>query len=222
MFSANVDRWRSSARYWAAWAALRFKVELSESDVLALIYIESKGDPTVVSPTGYRGLGQVGQAALKDYNDRVDPELRVEWPALIDADRGNDQIRVVAWHMARGRSIVSSWSMADAASNAARWADVRYAWGGGHLKSAVASFIGAHGHRPTFAELAAELPDAGAPNVAPWRHANLLVELSSKDSGIGLELPTSKKKMMLQVVVGAAAFMGLALVAIGIARLVSR
>lgn len=228
MFSQAVERWRGHARKWSAWASALYHQDLNESDVLALITIESAGDPTVTSKTGYRGLGQIGSAALTDYNNGVQGSLAVDYDWLLDADHAEDQVRVVAWHMARGRSIVETWPMADAVSNRARWADARYAWGGGNVKKAVAAFTAKHGREPTFGELAVELPDAGKPNVRPWHHADRLVELAAADTGRGSVVAEKKTEVVGPAVVGGLALAvvagatllagGLALAAVGLWR----
>jgi len=182
MFAPTVERWRSSARTWAAWAAARYGVALDESDLLALVSRESGGNPTAVSSTGYRGLGQVGTAALTDYNaSSAGVERPASWADMKDADKGDLQLRVVAWLVANGRKAVSSWSPPDAKSNAHLWADARYAWGGGNLKSAIADYKVTHGRAPTFDELAAALPDAGKPNVRPWVHARAVATAARTD-----------------------------------------
>lgn len=228
MFAPRVERWRASAVKWSAWASDLFKSNLDASDVLALVSHESGGDPTIVSPTGYRGLGQVGRDALADYNNGVPDSLVVDYEWLVDAERGDEQIRVVAWHMARGRDVVSHWAMPDAKSNAARWADVRYAWGGGNLRKSRARFVAAVGHEPTFDQLAAFEPNAGVPNVRPWYHANAIVAAANKDRGYLAEhpiaplAPDSKKKVIAEIALGALALLGVVLTLVGIARIVSK
>lgn len=195
MFAAAVERWRASARKWAAWAVELFHSQLDESDVLALISLESGGDPSIVSKTGYRGLGQIGAAALADYNAGIQDSLTVDYSWLIDPDHADDQIRVIAWHMARGRTIVSGWAMPDARGNSARWADVRYSWGGGNLRAARARYVDAYGAEPTFAALSMFEPDAGGGNVRPWRHANELVSRAASDRGSPVvDVDSSEKK----------------------------
>lgn len=225
-FDSNVSRWRPSAERWAAWASARYHTALDASDVLALISLESDGDPTAVSRTGYRGLGQIGSAALTDFNNGVEPEFSVDWEWLIDGTRADDQIRVIAWHMARGRGIVSGWGMPDAHANAARWADARYSWGGGNLKRSIATFEAMRGGKPTFAELAEFEPDAGVPNVRPWLHADRLVARAESDRGSTPSDRGSTPSIAAwggaSVAIGAVAFAGLAMVAIGIARILSR
>lgn len=182
MFAGNVERWRSSARTWAAWAAARFGVALDESDLLALISRESGGSPTAVSSTGYRGLGQVGQSALTDYNaSSAGVERPATWAQMQDADSGDLQLRVTAWLVGNGRKVVSSWSPPDAKSSAHLWGDARYAWGGGNLRSAIADYTEKHGHAPTFDQLALELPDAGKPHVRPWIHARTVEAAARAD-----------------------------------------
>jgi hypothetical protein len=152
----------------------------------------------------------------------VPDSLVVDYSWLVDPSRGDEQIRVIAWHMARGRAIVAGWPMPDAARNAARWADARYAWGGGNLREARARFVVAYGTEPSFDELAAFEPDAGKPNVRPWRHADALVDTAARDRG---EEPTtvietvSKKKVIAEIAIGAAALLALVLVAVGVAKL---
>lgn len=185
MFAAAVERWRISARKWAAWASALYHAPLDESDVLALISIESAGRPDVVSRTGYRGLGQVGAAAVADYNAAVPDSMTVDLEWMDDPSHADEQVRVVAWHMARGRDLVAAWPMPDARANAARWADARYSWGGGNLRSARKRYIAAHGIEPTFPQLAVAEPDAGKPNVRPWHHADRVVQLAESDRATG-------------------------------------
>jgi hypothetical protein len=227
-FPENVERWRGSARRWAQWANDLYHAALDESWILAVVQVESGGDPTIVSPTGYRGLGQVGAAALSDYNNGVADSLAVDWEWLVDADHGDDQIRVVAWHQARGRAIVAGWGMPDAASHAPLWADARYGWGGGHLRRAISDYEAAHGVKPTFDQLAAELPDAGAPNVRPWHHARHVADLAAADGGRGVlavgpiggdtTAPLFTAAAVVPVLIGAGLFLGLTLLAVGIAK----
>lgn len=182
MFAYTVERWRPAARTWAAWAASRYGVALDESDLLALISRESAGNPAAVSATGYRGLGQVGQAALGDYNaSTAGVESPVTWADMIDPAAAGSQIRVIAWLVANGRRIVSTWSPPDARSSAHLWADARYSWGGGHLKSAIGDYQDAHGRPPTFDELAQDIPDAGKPYVRPWVHARAVAAAANAD-----------------------------------------
>jgi hypothetical protein len=189
-FSKQVNQWRDSARKWADYMAKKYGVTLDESDILAVISRESKGDPTAVSKTGYRGLGQVGQAALQDYN-KANPTLHVEYAWLIDPAHGDDQVRVCAWIQAKQRNVVSHQSMPDAKTNAAKWADARYAWGGGNIDDARNTFAAQYGRQPTFDELAAFMPNAGYPNVSPWRHANAVVARSMVDRSRLSKYPAS-------------------------------
>jgi hypothetical protein len=186
-FSAKVERWRDSARKWSAWSSELNHVALDESDVLALINRESGGDPEIVSPTGYRGLGQIGVDALLDYNNAMSEPLQVPLAWLTSAEHGDEQARVIAWHMARGRTLVSAWGMPDAVANAALWSDARYAWGAGNLRKALARFKSSNGRLPTFDELALAEPNAGWSekrqkfNVRPWIHARAIVASALRD-----------------------------------------
>lgn len=178
-FASRVERWRNACRS----AAARYAA-IDESDLLALINHESGGDPTAVSPTGYRGLGQVGTAALTDYNS-ANPSRKHTWNEMKAADGGEKQIDVVAWLVARGRSVVKTWGLPDGDENAAKWADARYSWGGGNLKNAIADYQSTRGSRPTFDQLAAYLPDAGKPNVKPWYHARAVFARAQQDRDTG-------------------------------------
>lgn len=178
-FAANVERWRIAARS----AAARYS-NIDESDLLALINHESGGDPTAVSPTGYRGLGQVGTAALTDYND-ANPTRKHTWNEMMAADGGEAQLAVVAWLVSHGRAVVRAWGLPDGGDNAALWADARYGWGPGNLKNAIADYQADHGRKPTFAQIAEAYPDAGKPNVRPWYHARKVVSRAQQDRDEG-------------------------------------
>lgn len=194
-FPSSVERWRGAARTWSAWAAELNHVALDESDVLALILRESGGNPTIVSPTGYRGLGQIGVAALTDYNNAQSEPYQVPLAWLTDAAHGSEQVRVVAWHLARGRTIVAAWGMPDAVSNAGLWCDARYGWGAGNLRSAIKRFEAANGRLPTFDELAAAEPNAGWSerrqkfNVRPWVHARANQRVAAADRALQKKNP---------------------------------
>jgi hypothetical protein len=195
MFAATVERWRSSAREHAAWAAARYHVALDESDVLAVIRHESTtpacpsgGDPTAVSSTGCRGLGQFAHGTLKDYNGD-NPGHELTWDDMIDPGHADGQIRAIAWCMASSRKVVSSWEMPDAKSAADLWGSVRYGWGGGHLKKAIAGYKADHGHAPTFDQLEASSPAAydesgdGQIDIQPFIYARAIRKLAAKDRG---------------------------------------
>lgn len=184
----EVERWRSSARDHAAWAAAKYGVQLDESDLLALIEHESKGDPTSISHSGCRGLGQFAGATLKDYN-ADNPGHELTWGDLIDPDHADGQIRAIAWLIGRSRQVVSSWSMPDAKSNAHLWGDLRYGWGGGNTKDAIAKYKAEHGAAPTFDQLEAASSSAydedgdGKIDIRPFMHARSVARLAAKDRG---------------------------------------
>jgi hypothetical protein len=193
IFSTSVERWRTSCRKWAAVMASRFSVELDESWLLALIDHESGGDPTNHPPksTAHRGLGQVGAGALHDYN-AANSDAYVSWEWLLDADHGDDQVRVVAWLVASGRKIVRGWYLPDAKNNADLWADARYGWGAGNLRGAIDEYRDTHaGASPTFDQLAEFKPEAGKDPttgeyaVRPWYHARTIAARAQKDRGAG-------------------------------------
>ena len=196
MFASTVERWRSLARTHAAWAAARYHVALDESDVLALIATESQtkecpggGDPKAVSHTGCRGLGQFAGGTLKDYN-LDNPGHELTWADLIDPSEASGQIRAVAWLQATCRKTVSSWSVPDAKSNAPLWGDLRYGWGGGNTKAAIAAYRASHGgSSPTFDQLEAATSATfdgdgdGVVDIRPFKHARLVVGRAAKDRG---------------------------------------
>ena len=185
-FSSNVERWRTSCRKWAAVYAEKFGVQLDESWLLALISHESGGDPTnhPRGSTARRGLGQVGAQALEDYN-AANSDAYVAWEWLLDADHGDDQVRVVAWLVAAGRKVVRQWVLPDATTNTDLWADARYGWGGLNLHNAIDDYRVKYGRSPTFDELATELPDAGKPHVRPWYHARTVAAHAQADRDAG-------------------------------------
>ena len=185
MFDASVERWRGLADNQAAWASQRYGVAVDGSDLLALVKVESGGNAAAVSPTGYRGLGQVGEAALSDYNNSdAGKVMPATWEQMRDPEAAHHQLRVVAWLVANGRRAVAKWGYPDSKTNAVLWADARYAWGGGNIKAAVAEYQATHdGASPTFAQLAAFKPDAGKPNVRPWHHAIKVRDLAVADRG---------------------------------------
>ena len=195
-FAATVERWRPFAREHAKWAAARYGVKLDEHDLLALIRLESTskecpngGDPTAVSHTGCRGLGQFAGKTLEDYN-RENPGHELTWADLVDPDKASGQIRAVAWCVASSRKTVSAWGMPDAKLNADLWGDVRYGWGGGHLRAAIATYQVEHGgESPTFDQLEASSPAAydesgdGEIDIRPFQHARSVHKLAAKDRG---------------------------------------
>ena len=190
MFSKDVERWRSFARIHAAWAAKRYGVQLDESDLLALITHESGGDPSAINPnSGCRGLGQFSGGTLHDYNQEF-PDRALTWNDLIDPSHAGEQIRAIAWCVASSRKTVSSWSMPDAASSADLWGDLRYGWGGGNTRDAIAAYKAGHGGQaPTFAELEASSASSfdenhdGKTDIQPFIHARRVHALAAKDRG---------------------------------------
>lgn len=195
-FAATVERWRPIAREHAKWASTRYGVQLDEHDLLALIRHESVskecpngGDPTAISGTGCRGLGQFAGGTLKDYNAQ-NPGHELTWADLIDPAHASGQIRAMAWCVASSRKTVRAWGMPDAKSNADLWADVRYGWGGGHLRAAIDNYKAEHGGKsPTFAELEASSPAAydesgdGEIDIRPFQHARAVHNIAAKDRG---------------------------------------
>lgn len=190
-FPHQVERWRAVARAAAAWAAARCGVAYDEHDLLALVERESSGNPAKENSSGRRGLGQVYQGALSDYNAKSGGP-RVEWAWMKDPERGAEQLRVVAWLRANSRQIVSTWTPPDAHQNAHLWGDLRYGWGGGHVKDAIEKYRAQHGHAPNFVELEAVTPAAidvdgnGTTDIRPFIHARAVARRAQQD---GAEAP---------------------------------
>jgi hypothetical protein len=196
MFPSTVERWRSLARTHSAWAAARYGVKLDESDVLALIAHESKskacpggGDPTAISHSGCRGLGQFSGKTLKTYNN-ANPGATLTWADLIDPSEASGQIRAVAWLLAHGRKETSSWAVPDAKASNDLWTDLYYGWGPRNTKNAIAAYRVSHGGAsPTFAQLEAATPATfdgdhdGKVDLRPFIHARAVVSAARKDRG---------------------------------------
>jgi hypothetical protein len=196
MFPATVERWRLFAREHARWAAERYGVELDEHDLLALIRMESTsktvpggGDPTAVSHSGCRGLGQFSGKALKSYN-QANPGHELTWGDLIDPNKAGEQIRAAAWLVATGRKETLTWPVPDARSSNALWGDLYYGWGPKNTKTAIAAYRATHGGKaPTFAELEAAMPATfdgdgdGRIDLRPFVHARSVRKLAVQDRG---------------------------------------
>lgn len=156
-----VERWRDIA----ARAAERYSVNVA--DVLATVHRESRGDPDAVSKTGYRGLGQIGRAALASWRRMTGQSG--EWPAAAMDPATN--LDVVAWYLSLARDVANALGYRRLENVAMRAAI--YGWGPGNVKNAVRRWQ--HERKtdavPTLGELRARFPDAGKPNIAPWRAA---------------------------------------------------
>jgi len=196
VFATTVERWRSLARQHAAWAAARYGVRLDESDVLAVIAHESKskacpggGDPTAISHSGCRGLGQFAGKTLKSYN-AANAGHELTWDDLIDPSMASGQIRAIAWLLASGRKETSTWSVPDAKASNDLWTDLYYGWGPKNTKDAIAAYRASHGGAsPTFAQLEATTPATfdgnhdGKTDLRPFVHARAVVSAARKDRG---------------------------------------
>lgn len=185
-FLAAVERWRTSCRKWAAHYAARYKVTLDESDLLALINHESKGDVDE-DVGGYWGLGQVGKQALETYNTH-NADAQYPFSYMRDAARGDEQCRVIAFLVAWERKVCATWHVPDAKSRNALWADATYGWGSGHMLDAISAYRTSHGGTsPTFDQLAAANPKAGwnaeknRYDVRPWYHARTVTKRAQQD-----------------------------------------
>lgn len=189
-FPHATERWRASARKWSAVMAARYGVALDEHDVLALVHHESKGNPTTISHSGCRGLGQFAHGTLGDYN-KENPGWELSWAQMIDPAAGDGQIRAVCWLLASSRRKVLAWSVPDRVLNQHLWADLRYGWGPGNTKDAIAAYRAKHGQSPTFAQLEADSKEAydedndGRIDIRPFKHARGVAKLAAADRAEG-------------------------------------
>jgi len=171
----KVEAWMPQAA--EVCASLSREPSVTAPEILAIVHRESGGDPSAVSISGFRGLGQVGRAVCLDYNDSDDGAV-YPTPIPVPLDKPILQLRITAWFYSWCKSWAVKRGYAQNDLESMVWGRVCYGWGPGNLKRAVKDWRQATGLErvPSLAELADMFPQAGRPYVRPWLIADTFLD----------------------------------------------